>query len=164
MVLATIAFVAVQWHYFSQRVAAYGDLWIGMSPEEAQYFDGRPSSVSSLSTDGPGYLWHFTEPNPMVVRFADGQAVELACSTAAQPSADCPTALGLKVGDGELAVYSRLGNPTASALANGRKILGYDDIGYRFVLERAEIRGIAVRAPGRSAGTSFLRFLRWLLP
>jgi hypothetical protein len=164
MVAVTIAFMGVQWHLFSQQVQGYGPLGPGMSSEEVRYFAGTPDSVVQNTAGSDHEIWYYNNPTPMEVNLAGGRVENVACSDLPERVSNCPSALGLRIGDWETDLYARLGDPTTTSLSSGRKLLRYQDLGYAFSLERARVYRISLQAPDGSGSGKLARFLLWTLP
>lgn len=138
-----------------------------------RYALGGPDAFSN---DGQGWitkgdpetarLWHYSSPNLVVTYSPESdRAISIACvQNATLSGAVCPGALGVGVDQDEQDVFEVLGTPSSETLANGRKTLHYDEVGYDFVLERRKVIGIRARQANGGLFDSLSRFFIWMIP
>ena len=165
IVVAALAlvYIGLSWRDFSSNTGGYGDLWLGATPEEVSYYEGKPTAELADGAGG-GQEWiHDTNGRHLETHFAAGRAVELACGTVGSAS-ECPSALGFSVGDTEDSLYKRLGPPTSEGIVNGVKAMHYNDIGFTFLLERGQIRRIVLQQTSQRLGAMIGRYVRWAIP
>ena len=77
----------------------------------------------------------------------------------------CPANLGVRVGDIEDDLYDVLGAPSSEyLLADGRKVMRYQDIGHDYVLEQFEVKSVRVYPDNGNWFAKLGRLVIWMLP
>lgn len=111
-------------------------------------------------------MWRYSSPHILVVY--DPSTVRSESITCIQEptgsSAACPGVLGVKIGDAEQDILEILGTPTYESIANGRKTVHFQEVGYSFILERLHVVGIRKTPSEGDLLGSVNRFLIWLIP
>jgi hypothetical protein len=155
MTAAAAAYLVAGAVTFYQQVGGYAGVPVGANPDEVEYFAGQPDAVRA-----EGGQWLFGgEGENRQIQFRDGRVVQISCA-----GLNCPTALGIRVGQPEQAVLAALGMPTGERVSRGRKIMRYSDIGYDVVLEHNVVQQIVAVDRGSGFFRAGARFLIWLLP
>lgn len=121
----------------------FGMAFMGMTRAEVRYFYGVPTAQQAGDM-----LWRVRDGDAetsLLFDPADRLAVVGCRGIAGSVGADCPATFGLHLGDGEEAVWTRLGAPTDESFAGDSKVMTYPALGIRLKLRRATIVAIEHR-------------------
>lgn len=161
MAVIAIGYVGIMLYGAVHGARTFGMAYMGMTRAEVRYFYGVPAA------QGAGdMLWRSREGDAetsFLFDRADRLDVIGCRGIAGRAGADCPDAFGLHLGDGEDAVWIKLGAPTDETFAGDSKIMAYPALGIRLKLRRAVI--VAIEHRHVSGTTSFaLRALTLIGP
>ena len=142
MAAVAVVYAGVALYGIVHGARTFGSTFMGMSRDQVRYYYGAPDAGSSDA------MWR-TRDGDAATSFlfdAHDRLVAVGCAPAGTGvGGDCPSALGLRLGDGEQAVWDRLGTPTATGFVGDAMIMAYPELGIRLKLRRATIVAIEHR-------------------
>lgn len=173
MIALTLAYLVMMALLYWIGSTKTGMLNIRSTPLEVLYLEGAPD----VTRDAPGEPWQtgfdpktrnewLYRATGLRMRFdpGSGRLASIFCSEPSSASQPCRGNFGVKVGDDELQVMNKLGNPTRLQLSGGRKVLRYDDANVVFTLERFKVVGIELLDNDVGFMSRIGRYLVWIIP
>jgi hypothetical protein len=172
MVVAAVAYLGMKLVTFTYEAITYPDIEMAGSQAEALYANGTPALVRD-GDDEPfrrgeplgREQWLYRTPATLV-RFEPGslRVASVYCGTTSRQVASCRPTLGTSVGMSEPELLARLGNPSETAVAGGRKVMRYPELGHDYLLEQFRVRGIRVYPDNNDRLAKLWQLIRYLIP
>ncbi len=139
MAVVAIVYAGVGLYRVVHAARNFGAVYMGMSRPEVRYLFGAPVAQGER-----GQLWRMREGQTETTVLFDG-ADRVTAVGCRGDGTGCPDAMGVRVGDGEEAVWRLFGFPSTEQFQGDRKIMAYPELGIRFDLRRGTVFAIEHR-------------------